>query len=75
MFLQVRCFTCGKVINNKLEPYNKLVNDGMSTKESLTKLGLTRYCCRESIMTHVDVSDKVLEHDKWGQIRYEKLTK
>ena len=42
----VRCITCGKVIGNKLEKYNELVESGVKIEHALNQLGLTRPCCR-----------------------------
>lgn len=55
MIIPVRCFSCGKVIGSKWEPYLKLLEDGFTEKESMDKLGLKRYCCRRMILTHVDI--------------------
>jgi len=62
MIIPVRCFTCNKVIGNKWEPYQKLLSEGYSKNEALTKLGLKRFCCRRMLLTHVDLIDKFLEY-------------
>lgn len=64
MLIPVRCFTCGKVTGNKWEPYQKYLREGMTPKEALDKLELQRYCCRRIILTHVDLSDKLLAYDE-----------
>ena len=38
----IRCFTCGKVLGNKYEKFNKIKNKEKAYKE----LGITRYCCK-----------------------------
>ena len=73
MIIPIRCFTCGKVIANKYETYKektKKKDNNITTIEINSKdvkktlegkvmdeLGLTRYCCRKVIMTHVDLID------------------
>ena len=64
MLIPVRCYTCGKVTGNKWEPYQKLLEEGMSPKEALDKLELKRYCCRRIILTHVDLIDKLLDYNE-----------
>lgn len=53
MLIPVRCFSCGKVTGNKWKRFQCLVakapSDRKGTKVdyALTKLGITRYCCRQ----------------------------
>ena len=61
MLIPVRCFTCNKVIGNKWDPYCKLC-ESMPEKDALDKLGLTRYCCRRMLLSHVNVIDQLLEY-------------
>ncbi|GMM53241.1 DNA-directed RNA polymerase core subunit [Starmerella bacillaris] len=61
MIIPVRCFSCGKVVGDKWEPYLKLLQDeGISEGDALDKLGLKRYCCRRMVLTHVDLIQKFL---------------
>lgn len=50
MIQPVRCFTCGKVLNNlyyeDIEEFNKL----------------RRYCCKRMILTNVNLIDKILNY-------------
>ena len=55
MMVAVRCFTCGKVIGHLWEEYNKRVEDGEEGGKVLTELGLDRYCCRQMLMSNVDM--------------------
>lgn len=55
MIIPVRCFTCGKVVASKWEPYQRLIKEGKTEKEAMDQLGLRRYCCRRMIFTHVDI--------------------
>lgn len=67
MLIPVRCF-CSKVIGHLWETYNSKVNEllaagGDNTRvrgQVLDELGLTKYCCRRMLLTHVDVIDKLL---------------
>ena len=61
MLIPVRCFTCNKVIGNKWDPYCTLC-ESMPEKDALDKLGLTRYCCRRMLLSHVNVIDQLLEY-------------
>jgi DNA-directed RNA polymerase I, II, and III subunit RPABC5 len=65
MIIPVRCFTCGKVTGNKWERYTKLLSEGMAAGEALTQLGLTRYCCRRILLTHVDICEKILQFESF----------
>jgi DNA-directed RNA polymerase I, II, and III subunit RPABC5 len=69
MIIPVRCFTCGKVIGNKWEEYKRLQEKGEETNDViLSKLGLTRYCCRRMLLTHVEVIDDLLKYNSITQI-------
>lgn len=61
MLIPIRCFTCNKVIGNKWDPYCKLI-ETIEPAQALDKLGLTRYCCRRMLLSHVDVIDQLLEY-------------
>ena len=63
MIIPVRCFTCGKVIGNKWEPYQEMLTIGIQPCDALDNLGLRKYCCRRMILTHVDLIDKLLEYN------------
>ena len=62
MIIPVRCFTCGKVTGNKWTQYLNHLQDGISEKEALDKLGLQRYCCRRMLLGHVNVIDQLLKY-------------
>lgn len=70
MLIPVRCFSCRKVIGNKWEPYQDLVNEYIeagntemdSRNNALNDLEVTRYCCRRMLLSHVDVIDTLLQY-------------
>lgn len=55
MIIPVRCFTCGAVIGAAYVEFKKRIEKGESPKEVLDSLGITRYCCRRMILSHVDL--------------------
>ena len=64
MIIPVRCFTCGKVIGNKYDTYLELMQDENTTDAAaLSILGLTRYCCRRMLLTHVDLMTRLLNYN------------
>lgn len=75
MLPPVRCFTCNKVLGNKYKQYQSLVRElqaaATETKSAeglaLDKLGLHRYCCRRMMLTHVDLSDRLMEYEQQQQ--------
>lgn len=62
MIIPVRCFTCGKVIGNKWQSYMYMIQAGKTEAETLDALKLPRYCCRRMMLTHVELSDKLLAY-------------
>lgn len=61
MIIPVRCFSCGKVVGNKWEKYQELLQQDIPEGEAMDKLGLKRYCCRRMVLTHVDLIEKLLQ--------------
>ena len=55
----IRCFTCGKLLGDKFEEFDKQVKEGRDPKEVLDNLGLTRYCCRTVMLTSIDATDEI----------------
>ncbi|MEA3189971.1 MAG: DNA-directed polymerase subunit [Thermoplasmata archaeon] len=55
MIIPVRCFTCGKVVGSAYEQYTQAVAKGKKSKEALDATGLTRFCCRRMLISHVDL--------------------
>lgn len=61
MIIPVRCFSCGKVIGDKWEPFVRRVAAGENPKDVLDDLGIDRYCCRRMLVSHVEIIDKILK--------------
>lgn len=63
MIIPIRCFSCGKVVGNKWEPYLAFLRKGGTEEEALNRLGLRRYCCRRMLIAHVDMIETQLTFD------------
>ena len=61
MIIPVRCFSCGKVVGDKWKPYAQRVEAGENPKDVLDDLGVTRYCCRRMLLSHVEIIDEILK--------------
>ncbi len=61
MIVPVRCFSCGKVIGDKWEDFSRRVSAGENPKEVLDDLGVTRYCCRRMLISHIELIDEILK--------------
>ncbi|MBE0512150.1 DNA-directed RNA polymerase subunit N [Candidatus Bathyarchaeota archaeon] len=61
MIIPVRCFTCGKLIGDKWEDFTRRVKAGEDAKKVLDSLGVTRYCCRRMLLSHVEIADEILK--------------
>ncbi len=64
MIIPVRCFTCGKLIGDKWEPFRERVEAGEDPGKVLDDLGITRYCCRRMLISHVDLMGQVVKYQK-----------
>ncbi|MCD6264126.1 DNA-directed RNA polymerase subunit N [Candidatus Bathyarchaeota archaeon] len=56
-----RGFSCGKVIGDKWEEFARRVKAGEPPDEVLDSLGVTRYCCRRMLLSHVEIIDELLK--------------
>lgn len=55
----IRCFTCGKLLGDKYEEFERRVEKGESPERVLNDLGLKRYCCRSMLLTSVDFTGEI----------------
>jgi DNA-directed RNA polymerase, subunit N (EC 2.7.7.6) len=61
MMIPVRCFTCGAVIANKWEEYDRRVNKEHESPEKVfEELGVKRYCCRRMLLSNIELIDEFL---------------
>lgn len=67
MIIPVRCFTCGKVIGDKWEDFARRVKEGKDAGKVLDDLGLTRYCCRRMLLSHVEIIDEIIKFYEVGK--------
>ncbi len=61
MIIPVRCFSCGKVIGDKWEPFAKRIEAGERSQDVLDDLGIERYCCRRMMLSHAELIDEILK--------------
>ncbi len=61
IIIPVRCFSCGKLIGDKWEEFARRVKSGEDPKKALDSLGVSRYCCRRMLLSHVEIIDEVLK--------------
>jgi len=64
MMIPIRCFTCGKVVGDKWEEYDRRIKSGEEARKILDDLGLTRYCCRRMLLSNIEIIDEVLKYYK-----------
>ena len=66
MIIPIRCFTCGKLIADKWEPFIEKIKKGEDRKKTLDDLKLKRICCRRMIITHIDLIDDISVFSQFG---------
>lgn len=59
MLIPVRCISCGRPIGHLWEKFKQRVAAGESGKTVLDSLGVTSYCCRSLLLTHVDTLPQI----------------
>ena len=65
MMMPVRCFSCGQVVADKWEEYDKRVNkNSEDAGKVLDDLKVKRYCCRRMLISHVDLIDDVISYGR-----------
>ncbi len=65
MMIPVRCFSCGQVVADKWEEYDKRVNKNKEDpKKVLEELKVNRYCCRRMLIGHVDLIDDIMNYGR-----------
>lgn len=61
MIIPVRCFSCGALIGDKWETFAERVKKGEDTGKVLDDIGVTRYCCRRMLLSHVEIIDDIIQ--------------
>ena len=62
MMIPVRCFTCGAVIADKWDEYDKKVNkEHEDPAKVLYQMGVKRYCCRRMFISNVELIDEFIK--------------
>ncbi|MDE1845827.1 MAG: DNA-directed RNA polymerase subunit N [Candidatus Micrarchaeota archaeon] len=65
MMIPVRCFSCGQVISDKWEEYDKRVNKNHEeAAKVLDDLKIKRYCCRRMLISNVDLIDDIISYGR-----------
>lgn len=65
MMIPVRCFSCGQVVADKWEEYDRRVNKSKEdSKKVLDELGVKRYCCRRMLIGHIDLIDEIINYGR-----------
>ncbi|RIA81173.1 RNA polymerase II subunit [Glomus cerebriforme] len=60
MIIPICCFTCEKVLANKWNHYQTMLENEYSESAALEALGITRYCHHRMLISHVDFIHKIL---------------
>jgi len=65
MMMPVRCFTCGAVVADRWEEYDKRVNkEHEDSGKVLDDMGYKRYCCRRMFISNVEIIDDLISIEK-----------
>ncbi len=61
MIMPVRCFSCGQVVADKWEEYDKRVNkDDEDAAKVLDEMNVKRYCCRRMFLGNIELIDEFI---------------
>jgi DNA-directed RNA polymerase subunit N len=65
MMMPIRCFTCGAVIADKWEEFDKRTNrEKEDAGKVLDEMGVKRYCCRRMFISNVELIDEFITLNK-----------
>lgn len=65
MIIPIRCFTCGKPLAHLWKEFKERVMAGEHPEKVLNDLGVIRYCCRRTLLSHVELIDQVLRYSRF----------
>jgi DNA-directed RNA polymerase subunit N len=63
MITPIRCFSCGKPIAGYYEELKTRTKKGETSEEVFKSMGISRYCCRRMLLTHVELIDDVMRYN------------
>jgi DNA-directed RNA polymerase subunit N len=62
MMMPVRCFSCGAVVADKWDEYDRRVNkEHESAEKVLDDMGVKRYCCRRMFISNIELIDEFMQ--------------
>jgi len=64
MIIPIRCLSCGKPIAHLWERFKAAKAKNEELKKVLDEMGCERYCCRATLMGHVDLIDTISRFKK-----------
>ena len=56
--------SCGRVIAHLWEAYKKRTAAGEEPKKVMDELGVKSYCCRATLMSHVELGPKIARYKR-----------
>jgi DNA-directed RNA polymerase subunit N len=61
MMMPVRCFTCGAIVADKWQEYDRRVNkEHEHPAKVLDDMKVTRYCCRRMFISNIELIDEFI---------------
>ena len=64
MIIPIRCFTCGKLVGDKWAPFDRMRKEGKNINEIYKELGITRFCCKRMLVSHVNLLEDLLAFNR-----------
>jgi DNA-directed RNA polymerase subunit N len=64
MIVPVRCFSCGKVLGGLYAEFKERTEKGEDAGKVMDSLGVKRYCCRKTLLTHTELVDDIMKFQK-----------
>ena len=62
MIFPIRCFTCNKIISDKWNEYNIIIESGKTPDTAFKSLNIRLYCCKRMFLGHVELIDKIVKY-------------
>ncbi|MBT4191720.1 MAG: DNA-directed RNA polymerase subunit N [Candidatus Diapherotrites archaeon] len=61
MIVPVRCFSCGKPVAGLYQDFKERTDKGEDAGKVLDDLNVTRYCCRKTLLTSIDMTEELMK--------------